>query len=139
MSWPKTGVSVALFRGASVLLIQRGKEPFRGVWSLPGGAQNAGETVGEAAQRELREETGLTASQLMFVEIVEPIRRDDSGKVAAHFVLAVHAGFSAAGEAMAGDDADGVQWVRLDQLSQLQLTPSTEEVIQRCHVALTRK
>ena len=56
---PRAGVSVALFKGEGVVLVQRGKGIYRGFWSLPGGAIELGETAMEAAQRELREETQL--------------------------------------------------------------------------------
>ena len=136
MALPRTGVSVALFRGETVLLVRRGKEPYAGMWSLPGGSQEPGETVLEAAFRELAEETGMVAEALQFVEIHEPIRRDGNGVVTAHFVLAVHAGFAPDGEAEAGDDALEAKFHPLGLLDGLQTTPNCPQIIARCRKAL---
>ena len=60
-AYPRPGASVVVFRGDEVLLVQRGKRPYEGFWSLPGGEIQWGETAAEAARRELKEETGLLA------------------------------------------------------------------------------
>ncbi|MEZ5872520.1 MAG: NUDIX hydrolase [Nitratireductor sp.] len=138
MVLPRSGVSVALFRKDTVLLVKRGKEPFKGTWSLPGGSHEPGETILEAAVREVFEETGLcpVPTELKLVEIFEPIRRDGNGMVTAHFVLAVHAGFSPDGEPVAGDDALEARFHALDGISDLETTPNCEAIIARCRDAL---
>ena len=136
MTFPRTGVSVALFRDETVLLVKRGKEPFKGFWSLPGGSQEPGETLLEAAFRELAEETGFKPSALEFVEIFEPIRRDGNGGVLAHFVLAVHAGHSPDGEAVAGDDAVAAQFHPIEAIASLETTPQCAAIVARCRAAL---
>lgn len=138
MLQPRTGVSIAIFRGDRVLLVKRGKGFFEGLWSLPGGSQEAGETMAEAAARELAEETGLTLTGAKLVDIHEPMLRDDEGKVAAHFVLAVFAGTDSGGEARAGDDAAAVRWAGLDELETIELTPQAAAIIRRAHAALER-
>ena len=65
------GASIAVFKGDTVLLVQRGRAPFRGLWSLPGGSIEPGESASEAALRELKEETGITAEIEGVVENVE--------------------------------------------------------------------
>ena len=65
------GASIAVFKGDTVLLVQRGRAPFRGLWSLPGGSIEPGESAREAALRELKEETGITAEIEGVVENVE--------------------------------------------------------------------
>ena len=55
------GASIAVFKGDTVLLVQRARAPFRGLWSLPGGSIEPGESAREAAFRELKEEAGITA------------------------------------------------------------------------------
>lgn len=136
MVLPRSGVSVALFRADSVLLVRRGKEPFKGMWSLPGGSHEPGETILEAALREVFEETALRPAELRFVEIFEPMRRDDNGVVTAHFVLAVHAGFAPDGNAVAGDDALEARFHPLDGIANLETTPNCEAIIARCRDAL---
>jgi 8-oxo-dGTP diphosphatase len=131
MKRPSTGVSIAVFDGESVLLVRRGKEPFAGFWSLPGGSQEAGETMAQAAVRELREETGLVAGSVRFAEIFEPMVRDQSGMVLRHFVLGVFTCREFTGEVRAGSDALNAGWHCVAQLQGLQMTPGTAEIIAR--------
>jgi mutator protein MutT len=131
MERPSTGVSIAVFDGDDVLLVRRAKDPFAGFWSLPGGSQEAGETMAEAAVRELREETGLVAAHVQFAEIFEPMLRDQSGKVLRHFVLGVFSCREFMGKARAGSDALDAGWHRVSQLHELPMTPGTAEIIAR--------
>ena len=133
---PVTGVSVALFDADKVLIVQRGKEPYKGYWSLPGGAQEWGETLEEAAHRELGEETGLKASRLHFIEFVEPMARDGNGSVLRHFVLALFAGSGHRGKLQAADDATAARWAAIGELAALTMTPGTAERIAEMHRAL---
>ncbi len=128
------GVSVAVFRGPLVLLAERGKEPFLGWWSLPGGRLEAGESIAEAAARELGEETGL-AAELRFVEWFEAVRPDKSGG----FVIAVHAANVGRVEPVAGDDATAVMWARIDKLKGLKMTPGTAAAIQRAYAIIQQQ
>lgn len=129
MNRPVTGVSIAVFRGGEVLLAQRGREPFAGYWSLPGGSQEMGETLEEAARRELLEETGLVAGPLAFARFVEPMARDADGRIVRHFVLAVFVCRSFSGEAVAGDDAAAVAWTPLAGLDDAVMTPGTAAIV----------
>lgn len=129
---PLLGVSVALWRGEKVLLVRRAGAPLAGNWSLPGGLVETGETLAQAARRELHEETGLECAEMRGPAAWnEIIVKDTEGAVERHYVIAV---FSAAwqnGEARAGDDAEAVRWVSLDALSGLELVPGTESAILR--------
>lgn len=131
MTKPQTGVSVAVLNNGEVLLVKRGKAPFLGYWSLPGGSQNFGETLSSAATRELREETGLTAHNVEFSEFVEPVARDESGNVTSHFVLGVFACCEFSGTPKAADDACELVWSSIDKLTNYLLTPGTDAVIAR--------
>ena len=73
---PYVGVGVVVFRDQEVLLIKRNKEPNKGQWSIPGGKRMIGETVAEAAQRELLEETGVKVDWLLLVDVVDAIIPD---------------------------------------------------------------
>ena len=88
---PLVGVGVVVMRGGKVLLVRRGKPPREGQWSLPGGAQELGETVFEAGRREVREETGveLRPDRMEHLAVVDMIERDEQGAV-----LPLHAGRS---------------------------------------------
>lgn len=127
---PIVGVGVVVLGPDGVLLIRRAKPPRQGQWSLPGGAQKIGETVFDAARREVLEETGLEVEILGLVDVVDSIRPDDAGNVRYHFtlvdVVAVAAG---PGTPVAGSDADEVAWMTLEDISGLELWTETERII----------
>jgi len=127
---PFIGVGAVVFKEESVLLIQRGRPPRQGSWSLPGGLQEVGETVFAAAAREVLEETGLTIRVIELVEVVDSITRDPEGRTQYHYTLVDVRAEWRAGEAVAADDAEGVSWAPLDALNSYDLWSETERVIQ---------
>jgi ADP-ribose pyrophosphatase YjhB (NUDIX family) len=112
-------------------MVKRGKPPFKDHWSLPGGVVELGETLVEAAERELQEETGVIASLSAPVETFDSIQRDEDGNVVTHFVLTIFAGEYVSGEATAGDDAAAIDWVHPDEADNRPTTPGTPERIRR--------
>lgn len=128
---PRVGVSVLCHRDGHALLVKRGKDPYKGHWSLPGGLVELGETLAQAAERELREETGVIARLGEPVETFDSIQLDENGKVLTHFILTVFSGAYDAGEAVAGDDAAAIDWVHPDELDARQTTPGTPDRIRR--------
>ncbi|WP_434053210.1 MAG: NUDIX hydrolase [Roseibium sp.] len=132
---PRVGVSVLCHDKGRVLLIKRGKDPFKGFWSLPGGLVELGEPLLEAARRELWEETRVEADLFEPVETFDSIQFDDEGKVLTHFILTVFCGALRSGEAIAGDDASAIDWVRPEDLDGRPTTPGTADRIRR-HIPL---
>ena len=128
---PYVGVGVVVLRGDEVLLAQRGKWPRKFTWSIPGGAQEIGETVQDAALREVREETGLEIEIVGLIDVVDSIQRDDAGRVQFHYTLVDFVAEWRSGEAVAGDDVAGIRWARLDSLAECGLRPVTHEIILR--------
>lgn len=128
---PFVGVGIIVFRGEEVLLAQRGKYPRQFTWSIPGGAQELGETVYEAAARELMEETGLEAEILGLVEVVDSINRDEDGRVAFHYTLVDLVAEWRAGDARPGDDVPAVKWVRIEEIDDYGLRAMTTRVIRK--------
>ena len=126
---PFVGVGVVIFRGDEVLLAQRGKRPRQKTWSIPGGAQEIGETVHEAGRREIMEETGLEIEILGLVDVVDSINRDEEGNVAFHYTLVDLFAEWRSGDAVAGDDVSDVCWVGLDSLDAYNLRTATHDVI----------
>lgn len=126
---PLVGVGVVIWRDGRVLLVRRAKPPRQGEWSLPGGAQELGETVFEAARREVREETGLEVEITGLITVVDAIRRDQAGAVAYHYTLVDVAAEWRAGEAQALDDAAEVVWAAPDALEKFDLWSETLRVI----------
>lgn len=119
-----------------ILLVQRGKQPLKGWWSLPGGVVETGEQLTEAIKREVREETGLEVEPQLVVEIFERILRDKEGKPEYHYVLIDYLCKAKGGEPRPGDDAAAVEWVKRKDLASRKVTEGTLEVIE---VAFTKK
>jgi len=136
-SKPQAGVSVCVVRDGRALLVQRGREPLRGLWSLPGGRIEWGETLHQAALRELAEETAIEADIRMLLDSVEVIDRNRSGSVIYHHVLTSFGAVWVSGEARAGSDAAAVRWVDAAGLAALPMTPGTDQLIRRAIVLLT--
>jgi ADP-ribose pyrophosphatase YjhB (NUDIX family) len=126
---PFVGVGVVVWRGDEVLLIERGKSPVSGNWSLPGGKQELGETVRETAHREIKEETGVDIEIVDLLDVVDLVRRDDAGRVRFHYTLVDFTARWQAGELVAGDDASDARWVRYEDLGNYKLWDETVRVI----------
>lgn len=133
---PILGVGALIFRGDRILLVERGKEPLKGYWSLPGGVVETGETLEQAVRREVTEETGLAIEILEVLEIFERIMRDATGRAEYHYVLLDYLCLSPEGEAVAASDASMVRWVREEELSGLKITEGSVPVIQKGFRAL---
>lgn len=126
---PIVGVGVVVLGEKGVLLVRRAKQPRKGQWSLPGGAQKLDETVFEAAARETREETGLAVDVLGLVDVVDSIRRDERGRVQYHYTLIDVVAVSRGGEPSPGADAADVRWVRLEDVPGMGLWSETARII----------
>jgi ADP-ribose pyrophosphatase YjhB (NUDIX family) len=112
-----------------VLLCQRGKPPNLGSWTLPGGAQELGETAEQAARRELMEECGLEVGPLHFCAHVDIIRRDDAGRVRFHYTILDFAARWEAGEPLAGSDVSAAEWAPVDALEPYELWSEAHRII----------
>ncbi len=126
---PLVGIGVVVWRADRVLLVRRGKPPREGEWSLPGGLQRLGETVFEAARREVAEEAGVDVEVVDTVAVVDSIQRDDEGRVRYHYTLVDVAAEWRGGEARPGDDAAEVVWADPAELDGYGLWTETERVI----------
>jgi 8-oxo-dGTP diphosphatase len=112
--WRKPSVTAdgIVLKGNDIVLIKRGKEPFKGSYALPGGFLNYGEKLEECAVREVLEETGVKTKVVELVGIYSSPDRDPRG----HFVTAVYHLEPVGGMLKAGDDAKDAEWVPLDKL-----------------------
>ena len=129
---PILGVGGLVFDGDLVLLVQRGNEPLKGWWSLPGGAVEAGERVEDAVCREVLEETNLEVRVVRFGEIFERIMPDAAGEIEYHYVLLDYVCEVCGGSLRAGSDSADVRWFSPEELKELPITSGTLEVVERC-------
>jgi 8-oxo-dGTP diphosphatase len=107
---PFLGIGAVLIRGDEVLLVERGNEPWKGWWSIPGGVVETGELLRDAVRREMLEETGLEVEPLASIEIFESIGpRVDLG-FQFHYVVVDFVCRLIGGTLKAGDDAAAAQW-----------------------------
>ncbi len=117
----RTGVGAVIFKGDDVLLIRRGKEPFKGHWSIPGGGLEYGETLHEAVHREVREETATTIEIMSLLEVYEVLPEHYSvtnksvAKKPLHYLMIDYICRWVAGEPAAGDDADEAQFFPMEK------------------------
>lgn len=126
---PIPAASIALFREGRVLIATRTKPPGAGVWSLPGGLVEPGETLEAAALRELFEEVGSRGEILGFNRHVERIELDEAGRVRQHYIVASFVGRWLSGEPQAGPEAGEVRWADPRDLGQIETTPMLREVL----------
>jgi ADP-ribose pyrophosphatase YjhB (NUDIX family) len=133
---PRVGVGIVVLRGDEVLLVKRGKPPAMGAWSLPGGAQELGETVEETARRELLEETGVTVGALSLVAHVDSIHRDEAGRIEYHYTILDFGGRYESGDAVAGDDVSAVAWVKMAAFDAYDLWEEARRVIAQARVVV---
>ena len=130
-SRPFLAASLAVFREGEVLLASRGRAPFIDVYTLPGGLVETGETLAEAALRELFEETGVRAEILGLTVYSDVIARDDDGRVRTHFLVASFAGRWVSGEGEPGEELPVMLWADRAKAAALKLTPGLLPILDR--------
>lgn len=130
---PKVAVGAVVFRANKVLLVLRGKPPAEKQWSIPGGCVELGETLQEAAEREIAEETGIVIIAKNPIYAFDVIERDESGHVRFHYVIVDLAADYVRGEPRAGDDAADVIWASSKDLNNLSISVATRKLLAQCY------
>jgi len=126
---PIVGVSAVVFDDAGrVLVVERGKPPAEGLWSVPGGRVEPGETMREAVAREVREETGLEVQVGALIDVLE--RRAGTR----HYKIHPHVARVTGGTLVAGSDARDARWVTDEELAALPTTEGLADVIAKARV-----
>ena len=126
---PIVGIGIVVIKGNTVLLVRRGKPPNIGAWTLPGGAQELGETTEDAARRELLEETGIEVGKLHFAATVNNIRHDETGRVRFHYTIIDFVARWVSGDPVADTDVTEAVWAPLDALDDYGLWSEAHRVI----------
>jgi 8-oxo-dGTP diphosphatase len=129
---PLLGVGAIVFADEKVLLVERGKPPLEGFWSLPGGLVETGERLEDALAREVFEETGLRVTVQSLATVFERIMPDAAGRPEYHYVLVDFYCTLLGGNLCPGDDSRRAEWFDLSALASLPMTAGTREVIEIC-------
>jgi 8-oxo-dGTP diphosphatase len=122
---PRVGVGAITIKDEKVLLVKRGVEPSKGLWAIPGGTLELGETLQECASREILEETGVTIKVGDCVYVFDFIERDDKRKIKFHFAIIDFAAEYVSGEPQGADDALEARWISAEELSELPVAVNT--------------
>src|SRR5687768_447409 len=123
---PELAVSAAIFRDSNVLLVRRAGAPAKGLWTLPGGRVEVGETLVTAVKREVLEETALNIDVIGLAGYRESILAQAVGDRGRHFVILPFAARWISGEVRLNDELDDSRWMTIDAVAGL---PTTEGLI----------
>ena len=126
---PYLAVSAAIIRDDKVLVVRRARNPALHLYTLPGGAVEAGETLTQAVAREVREETSLEVEPVALAGNSEVIVRDAQGRVERHFVILCFAARWRSGEAILNEELDDARWLDPAELSGLRTTEGLAEIV----------
>ncbi len=126
-------MGAVVFKEDKVLLVLRGKPPAEKQWSIPGGSIELGETLQEAAEREIAEEAGIIIQAKNPIYTFDVIERDENGDIRFHYVIVDLAADYVSGELRAGDDAVDVSWVSLEDLNNRNVSDATRKLLAQCY------
>ena len=128
---PQLAVGAIVMRNHKVLLVKRGRPPGEGLWAVPGGRVKLGETLKEAVEREVREETGLIVRARNPVYAFDLIERDEEGRIQYHYVVVDLLADYIDGQPSPDDDALEACWVTFEALRDLPASRTTTEVLRK--------
>jgi len=128
---PRLAVGAVVFKDQQVLLVRRGHPPGQGQWAIPGGSVHLGETLQQAAEREVLEETAVTVRARQPIYTFDLVDRDADGRVRFHYVIVDLAADYISGNPCAGDDALEARWVPVDELDRFGVNPATRALVRR--------
>ena len=126
---PYLAVSAAIVRDGKILVVRRARAPAHGLYSLPGGVVEVGETLEEAVTREVREETGMTIEPVALAGFREAIVRDAERRVERHFIILCFAARWRAGEVLLNEELDEARWLEPAELASLPTTSGLAEIV----------
>jgi 8-oxo-dGTP diphosphatase len=126
---PYLAVSAAVVRDGRVLVVRRARSPAKGLFTLPGGVVEPGETLSEAVVREIHEETGLAIEPVALAGHREVITRDAENRVERHFVILAFAARWVAGEPRLNAELAEARWLLPAQLAALSTTEGLADIV----------
>lgn len=127
----RVGVGAVVIRDGKVLLVQRGRAPGKGLWAIPGGSVELGESLQAAAEREILEETGVVIRAGEPIYAFDLIENDESGNLRFHYVIIDLKTEYVSGEPAAADDAEDARWLAREELKSFNIAPVTLELLRK--------
>ncbi len=127
--FPRICVGAVVFKDNRVLLVKRKNPPSKGMWAIPGGRVELGESLKQAAQREIMEETGIHIQVDEPIYIFESIQKDEKGRIAFHYIIIDMVARYKKGNISPGDDALDARWISEDELKTLKVNQSTKDFL----------
>jgi 8-oxo-dGTP diphosphatase len=126
---PYLAVSAAVFRNGRVLIVRRARPPAHGLYTLPGGGVEVGETLEQAVVREIREETALEIEPVALVGFRQAIARDAAGRVERHFVILPFAARFIGGEISLNEELAAGDWMAPEAIAGLKTTEGLAAIV----------
>lgn len=126
---PRAAAGAVVFKDGRVLLVRRGHPPHKGTWAIPGGGVRLGESLAQAAEREILEETGIRIRAGDPVYAFDLIEKDRDGEILFHYVVVDLDAEYVSGEPEGRSDAEAARWVSPDELGALELSPATRRLL----------
>jgi ADP-ribose pyrophosphatase YjhB (NUDIX family) len=128
---PLIGVGAIIIIEGKILLVQRGTEPGKNKWSIPGGLVKLGETIQETVTREVKEESNLDVEAYRLIDAVNNLEKDSNGNLRYHFVIIDFFAKLKSGILAAGSDVLKAKWVPFDEVEEYNLTSNFRNFFQR--------
>ncbi len=128
---PKVGVGVVIIKDDKFVLVKRGQQPNKGIWTVPGGLVELGELLEITAKREVFEECGLLVELLQFVDYYEFIEKDGSGKIKYHYIVIEFLAVYQSGVLQANSDAEQARWFSRNELEEINTSDKTISLINK--------
>ena len=131
LSMPQVAIGGVIIEDDRILLVKRNKEPHKGEWAIPGGSVKLGETLQQAVEREIREETGLAVSAKDPIHVFDYIERDKQGHLRFHYVIVDLKADYVAGTLHPSDDAADARWFTPKEIKKLRITETTKGFLKK--------
>ncbi len=129
---PVSGIGVVVYNNAGkILLVKRANEPHKGMWSIPGGAIELGESINQAAEREVLEECSVKIKIERVLDAAENMVKDDKGRVKYHYVIIDLLANYVSGKLKAGMDASECGWFTPEEITAMDISPILRAMLER--------
>lgn len=128
-AFPQVAVGAIVIKDGKVLLVKRGNPPGKGLWAIPGGRVRVGETLKEATEREIKEETGIIIRARKPIYPFDVILKDSDGRVQFHYVILDFMGDYISGNVTPGDDVNDARWFSAYEIKEIPVTKTTLDIL----------